>query len=830
MHFTRAALTLSKLATRLKSTRKNLNISSMLPTQLALLLGISVSIMVAWRVNEIEQSQQRDRFSRKADNLGFVLQQSFDNASLVTKAISGLFSSMDTITAEQFAQFSTYLLPNSPGILSVGFAEYVPHAQRLEFEARLGQRGAKYPFIWQGSHNPVPQLEEYIVTTYIEPFDQRQDLLGYNHRGDWQRSWAIDRARQGQVMSTTNQVQLPKSGYLATKGFVVYQPIYQNNEQDEAEFVGVVYSTFNVEDVIIAAIRDLDWLNVSFYLYDLDIDRLDSALIKNLKSLDDRLAIAYHSDSQAIVTNPDAPEIVKINHHVIAQGCPYGQDWTACIRTLNLGWSEWSVVLLPPQPSVHHSVWNTLLIGLLLTLTLTLYLWMLCKRAQQNEKLVQAIREARTDPLTGLANRREFEHQLKAAISIPSKPAYCHALCCMDLDRFKIVNDICGHEAGDRLLCEVSQLLHQHIRKTDVLARMGGDEFSLLLYHCSLSEAQDVTKKILTAITEFQFKWQQKIFHIGISIGLTEVTPQATDEAELMRQADKLCYIAKQDGRNQIVTFDPDNHQAKTQTSGIVWLSWLNDGLIDDFLQLYCQPTLALKPNSKHNYVEILLRLRDRSDISISVYDFIQDAERYQLMPTIDRWVIQTFLHYLSNWNSATNIVSLQPANIYAINLSASTLSDETFLDFCQAQFQTYQIPAKTICFEITESVAIANVHKTKQLISKLQHLGCTFALDDFGKGMSSFAYLRDLPIDYLKVDGSFIVNLEGDSTGYDIVNAITQIGRILNVKTIAEFVENSTLLNKVRQLDFDYAQGYEVTYPMPLEQHLSFKNLEFRI
>ena len=341
--------------------------SSTLPTKMALLVGIALSISATLGVAHIEQLRQQDRFDRKADSLRFVLQRNFDTAFQVTNAVGGFFAFAETITDEKFALFSEQVLQNSPGVLSVGLAEHIPHNDRSDFEASLAQRGAIYPFIWEENHNRVPVLEDYIVTTYLEPLEQRQGILGYNHTSYWQRKLAIDRSQQSKVMSTTTQVRLPESGDSAMEGFVVYQPVYRNNPTDEANFIGFVYSTFHVEDAIAAAIEELDWQDVDFYLYDLDIDRLDSALLKGLDSLDERFSIAYDSHSQAIAANPNATELARINRKVLGRGCPYGQGWTACIRTINLKGREWSGVILPPPTSFGESVWTTLIIGLLLT-------------------------------------------------------------------------------------------------------------------------------------------------------------------------------------------------------------------------------------------------------------------------------------------------------------------------------------------------------------------------------------------------------------------------------------------------------------------------------
>ncbi|MGB0563760.1 MAG: sensor domain-containing diguanylate cyclase, partial [Spirulinaceae cyanobacterium] len=424
--------------------------SSRFPMRFALVLGVILSISAAWGIERVERSRQKEQFENKANSLSNFLQQDFDRAADSTHALAGFFTFTEEVTPERFTQFSQRILHDSPGLLSVGFAESVSHSERSQLEAKLKEHDALYPFIWEDDYHRAPLSEDYIVTTYVEPFEQRQALLGYNHSSDWQRHSVIERASQIDMMMTTNHVQLPQPGYPVDAGFIVYQPLYQSDRPDLQKFIGVVYSTFQVEDAITTVVQDLDWQNVSFYIYDLDLDRLDSALVKELDSLEQRLVIAYNGQTQAILPDPTSNANSRLQH------CPYSRDWTACLRTLNLQGREWSVLILPPQNVyLPGSVWMVLSIGLLLTLTLTLYLGMANRQARHTEELVQAIKEARSDPLTGLANRREFEHRLQQIIVQPQ--AHIHTLCYMDLDRFKIVNDVCGHAAGDHLLCEVGR-------------------------------------------------------------------------------------------------------------------------------------------------------------------------------------------------------------------------------------------------------------------------------------------------------------------------------------------------------------------------------------
>lgn len=805
-----------------------------IPVVLTSIVGLGLSGVATFKIAQREQVQHQQEFERQADRLAFVLQRNLDNASRVARSLGGLFEASDEITTGEFTTFSSRVLQDSPSILSVGFARRIAQFQRDRFEQDLMRRGIPHPFIWEGDRTETltlsPQSEEYYPTTYIEPLQQRSQLLGYNHNADWRRRVAIEQARDSNVTVTTNRVTLPGLDRRVSRGFVVYHPLYQQGADNEStakrreNFLGVVYSVVQIDRAILASLQELDWQHLDFYLYDTDLDRLESALVKGLTTIDRRFLLFYDARTQKMVEDPHLAQLSRLfSNNENHRHCPYSPDWTVCIRTLNLQGLEWSVLILPNQKfsGFPRSAGMTFAIGLLVTISLTIYLIMSVKRASQNECLIQALKEAKSDPLTGLANRREFERQLQLAVKDCQTGESIHTLCCMDLDRFKIINDICGHAAGDRLLCEASKLMQSKIRKTDLLARVGGDEFCLLLRHCSLEESHLVAEKILAAIGTFQFASEQKIFKIGISLGLAEITSKTRDPLELMRMADTACYRAKQNGRNCICVHCAN--QDETRDRGIEWLTWLNEGLADEFLQLYCQPTLSLKPELERNYIEILLRLHDRSEISLSPTEFIRDAERYQLMPTIDRWVLETFLHHFSFFARETNLAQNWQNNLYAINLSGATLNDEKFVDFCRERLAYYQISASAICFEITENVAIANIRKASQLILDLKTLGCYFALDDFGSGMSSFAYLRDLPIDFLKVDGAFILNLASDRITYSIVEAINRIGQVLGIQTIAEFVESETLLEELKQLGFDYAQGFGVAIPTHLNDHFNW-------
>jgi diguanylate cyclase (GGDEF)-like protein/PAS domain S-box-containing protein len=430
----------------------------------------------------------------------------------------------------------------------------------------------------------------------------------------------------------------------------------------------------------------------------------------------------------------------------------------------------------------------------------------------QNRSLSRQITwQASHDSLTGLANRHEFEQCLEQAVNGAKKYNLEHALCYLDLDQFKIVNDTCGHAAGDELLRQVTTVLQTKIRQTDILARLGGDEFGALLYQCSLDQAIRVAEVLRKTIQEFRFVWQDNIFSIGVSIGLVEINANSENRVSLLSSADAACYAAKNKGRNRVHVFQSDDEELLQQRGEMQWVSRITKALAENRFCLYSQTIVAIAPTATEEiHCEILLRLRDEEGNLIAPMAFIPAAERYNLMPTIDRWVIKTLFKswVLGDKDSKT---------IYAINLSGTTINDDQFISFLREQFSLYKVPPQSICFEITETVAIANLTKACQFISELQRYGCRFSLDDFGSGMSSFAYLKTLPVDYLKIDGGFIKNIIENSVDDAMVEAIARIGHVMGVKTIAEFVENDAILQRIKALGVDYAQGYGVAKPCPL-------------
>ena len=424
--------------------------------------------------------------------------------------------------------------------------------------------------------------------------------------------------------------------------------------------------------------------------------------------------------------------------------------------------------------------------------------------------------QASHDALTGLVNRREFEYRVSLSLEKSRTMQQEHALFFIDLDQFKVINDTCGHLAGDHLLRDLVAVLNPLIRQGDTLARLGGDEFGVLLENCALSKASGVADLILSRINDFQFKWEKTSFTIGASIGVVPVTQYTSSITILMTDADAACYIAKEDGRNRIHIYSPGDTQIASRHGEMNWVNRIQEALNNNQFVLMAQTIVSLQKKSKaHSHFEILIRMLDEDNSLISPDKFLGVAERYNLSPAIDRWVVHNTFKWLCN--NPSNIDDLE---ICSINLSGNTLSDESFSDYLIKQFEIYKIPSHKICFEITETAAIANIEVAQRFIHSFsKELNCKFSLDDFGSGLSSFAYLRTMPVDFLKIDGQFVRDINLDPINLAMVKSINEIGKIMGKKTIAEFVENESILNQLKLIGIDFVQGYYISTPVSLSE-----------
>jgi diguanylate cyclase (GGDEF)-like protein len=419
------------------------------------------------------------------------------------------------------------------------------------------------------------------------------------------------------------------------------------------------------------------------------------------------------------------------------------------------------------------------------------------------------------DTLTHLVNRPEFEKRLERALKSAKAEETSYAVLHLDLDQFKIVNDACGHSAGDELLRQLSALLKSRIRWRDTLARLGGDEFGVLLESCTLEEAMRTAETLRETVNEFRFVWDKRTFRLGVSIGVVPLIEINEDVAALVSAADSACSAAKEAGRNRVYAYEETDIDLMKRRKEMQWAARITNALEENRFELFRQTIQPLQANMDEGaHYELLLRMKDEGGSYISPELFIAAAERYGITPSIDRWVISQAFRWLVSEADERERLSL-----CSINLSGQSLTDEKFLPFVIEQFQISGINARQICFEITETAAIASYSQANRFIHALKDLGCMFALDDFGTGLSSFGYLKHFPVDFLKIDGSFVKEILHDPIDREMVRSINEIGHLTGKKTIAEFAENSEIITMLRGMNVDYAQGYGVEVPKPVTQ-----------
>ncbi|GAB4519207.1 MAG: hypothetical protein Tsb0019_19660 [Roseibium sp.] len=430
-------------------------------------------------------------------------------------------------------------------------------------------------------------------------------------------------------------------------------------------------------------------------------------------------------------------------------------------------------------------------------------------RKYLNEKISY---QASHDSLTGLTSRAEFERVAKAAIDRAAADKSEHAMCFVDLDQFKVINDTCGHQAGDELLRQLARVIENMVRQSDTLARLGGDEFALLIKNCGLRQAKKIADTILNAIADYQFVWENKAFRVGASIGLVAIDETTATFTNLFKQADAACYLAKDLGRNRVYVFRPDDAEVGIRQGEMQWVGRINEALLNNRFRLFAQPIISFK-DPGHLHYELLLRLQDEDGTVVPPGAFLPAAERYNLIGDIDKWVLKTAFDFFSDRSGFFDRV-----DFVTINLSAASLNSEDFLDLALSLYKESGINPGQVCFEITETTAVSNLNSAIRFIKELKRRGFLFALDDFGSGVSSFGYLRSLPVDYLKIDGMFIKHIAEDPVDFAMVKSINEIGQMMGMKTIAEYVENENIARMLKAINVDYGQGYGLGEPVPVE------------
>lgn len=441
------------------------------------------------------------------------------------------------------------------------------------------------------------------------------------------------------------------------------------------------------------------------------------------------------------------------------------------------------------------------------------------KDVSQSRKLAAQLNwQASHDPTTRLYNRAEFDRRLSQLLDESEVEGSRHCLLYLDIDRFKVVNDNCGHVAGDELLRQVASLIKQSIRSSDLLARIGGDEFAILLSNCSLEAARRIADAIRLEFQRFRFAWGDKVFSQSVSIGLVSIDKESQGLQQVLSFADTACYAAKEAGRNQVHVFHPEKSVAALRHGEAQWVTRIRSALEENRFTLYAQPIRRLETaGGLSNHYEVLIRMIGESGEVIPPGAFIPAAERYDLMPAIDRWVVRNLVESLTSGQSRVSA-----GERLFVNLSGQSLCHDETLQAIVELLQQHDLPEGLFCFEVTETAAIANLSSAKHFMRTLKRLGCEFALDDFGSGLSSFGYLKHMPVEYLKIDGGFVKDMMQDRIDESMVEAINHIGHIMGLETIAEFVESPEILARLTEIGVDFAQGFGIQRPLPIADLLN--------
>lgn len=438
---------------------------------------------------------------------------------------------------------------------------------------------------------------------------------------------------------------------------------------------------------------------------------------------------------------------------------------------------------------------------------------LVCEDMTETHALNQELAyQAEHDVLTGLYNRRAFERHLDELLSDAQRSGRRHALCYLDLDQFKVINDTSGHVAGDELLRRLSVLLANELGRNATLARVGGDEFGLLIENQRVDAVLTLVDRARRVVEDFGFTWGERQFRVAVSIGVVAITPSSTSASDLLRQADLACYAAKEEGRNKVHVYHAQDRVLVRRHGEMEWVAQIPRALEEGRLRLYCQPIVALADGAQHTHYEFLLRMLSPEGELVSPGAFLPAAERYGLSTTLDRWVVSAVL----SWLAARKAEELARIDFCSVNLSAHSLSDKDFTAFLSRQLEPASVRSDKLCFEVTETAAISDLAHALRFIDVVKARGCRLALDDFGTGFSSYAYLKTLPVDYLKIDGAFVRDIVSDPIDRAFVKSIHEVGHAMGMRTIAEYAENEEILDSLRALGIDYAQGYGVGRPRP--------------
>ncbi len=754
-----------------------------IPVVILVIGGLFGTAVLTRQGRDYEARRIHFEFERHAEDRLDLLEREIGLQIDAAEQLAILFRSTEEVPRATFGIYASAILKRYTGLQAL---EWVPRVTPANRQALLSEARRDLPdFEFRhrqedGSLARAPEQDELFPIYYVEPLAGNELALGFTPTDLPERDEAIARAIQGETLSLSAPIELIQGRQEAA--IMVFSPVYRREGDGKRTLLGLSEAVF--------------W-----------VDRLLDETLATSRGHGIRIRLLDRTTSPPRILYRSGPEwTLSSEEHEHLRS-----------RSLELGGRLWELQATAAPGYFQHDQLVMSVIsgsGLLITLALAGILGVLLQRERHvtgivAERTYELAHQAAHDPLTGLINRREFDGRLMEAISHCQSQGEHHALLYLDLDQFKVVNDSCGHAAGDEMLKQLAKTLRKTIRNADVLARLGGDEFGLLLSGCSPGTEVEPVNKILDAIRNSRFVWSGRTFAIGASIGVVHLHRNTENAAIALSQADAACYIAKERGRNRYHVFHDEDTASGVFRRQLEWVAELRDALDANRFRLLSQPIRPCALPSGTPFEELMLVLERPDGRSVSAVDFVPAAERYGLMPMVDRWVVERTFYVLST--------SDKKECLYSINISGQSIGDDTFCEFVEEMLARYRIDPKQICFEITETAAVANLVVAQSFIHRLRRRGCRFALDDFGSGMSSFQYLRQLPVDFVKIDGSFVRSIAEDERDRAVVAAIHEIAAVHRVQTVAECVESKEILAVLRKIGVHHAQGFFMGRPEPL-------------
>ncbi len=758
-------------------------------------VGILLSLGLAWSVIHQEQVRSDAAFETTARQHITAIEQTLRQEFASVDKVADLFRLQRVVTRAHFRRLARSVLARHEALHTIAWIPRVTHLERETFVARARGGWPGYAIRDRNPQGALVAAERrpvYFPVLFIAPQDGNESIIGVDPGNDTIRTEALHGAiARGRL--TVSAPATATDGKDAPTAFRVFAPVGDDFIDGRLTRVdGLVQSVILVGPLLSRALSALhsDGLRLSLT----DISAGDTAPFAERVTDSEPIPWYMHPGGQTFASTRDiAGRSMEIA--IAAEGAAFAYD------------------LRPPAAAAA--------LGFALT-GLTSWLVALLSRRERRVRALARRRDLqlqhlhRHDALTGLLNRIGFQEEMEAVLSRVRTRNSAASLCFIDLDQFKLVNDVCGHEAGDELLRRIAGRLTDTASEATVVARLGGDEFGVLLYGHTAAEGAGIAQDYRRHIEATRFSWGQRVLPVTASVGVVEINRHTPSIATAMSQADAACHIAKEHGRNRLHTFHEDDHLSEAFHQQMRWVSALREALEENRLELYQQqirPATTQRTAHAPPMAEILLRLRERDGRLIPPSIFLPAAERYGVIPSIDRWVVAQTIRELAEHG--------QDSGQWFINLSGQTLGDLTFCEFILHCLHHHRVSPRMLCFEITETAVVSSFATARIFMRRLREAGCCFALDDFGSGMSSFHYLKELPVDYLKIDGGFIRELPGNRLDFAVAGAIQRLANELGLTTIAEFVENEAVFETVRELGVDFAQGYHIGHPAPLEQLL---------